>query len=183
MGQTKMTPEDDGASTAERLSALERRIATTTRFNRALLLAVGLLTSGWLAGAAGQPAPAPARAGDREPTIAEVVRAHRFEMIDQDGRVRAEIGFDEGGSGGLFLYDDRERLRTCVVHDATQSAMLMLDEGGMIRLGAQHAEHGRSVLAMHSRGSESATILSHRGGGALSFYADGRLVRRVQPNE
>lgn len=46
----------------------------------------------------------------------EVLRAQRFELVDQDGLVRAEIGIDEAGSTGVFIHDHEGRLRASLTH-------------------------------------------------------------------
>ena len=66
----------------------------------------------------------------------EVVAAERFELIDAEGRVRAEMAIDEDGSAGFFVRDDEGRLRATLIHDPHQAAMYLVDEDGTT--GARH---------------------------------------------
>jgi hypothetical protein len=166
------------AALERRVMSLETRLVRATRVNRLLLIAlIGVAGTGLFGAAAAD------QAGGAE-GAADVVRAHRFEVLDRDGNVRAEVGIDDGGSAGLFLRDDRDRVRAALVHDAVQSALYMFDPEGTIRLGAAQYAHGGGGFALHGPRHAHATVLHHKGGGSLTFYGErGEVLRTVQPFE
>lgn len=111
----------------------------------------------------------------------EVIRARAIQMVDDDGRVRAELGIDADGSAGLFLYDSEGRTRACLVHDPSQSALYLFDDQNVIRVGAAQFAHGGGGLAIHGERSRGSTVLYQKNGvGSLTLRdADGNLIGRV----
>lgn len=110
----------------------------------------------------------------------ETVRARRFELVDGEGLVRAELAIDAQGSAGLFVRDDQKRVRASVTHDSTQSALLLRDDSGTVRLGAAQFAHGGGGFALHGPGSKGAAVLYLKEQGSLTFYdEDGEVLRRV----
>lgn len=63
---------------------------------------------------------------------AEVVRAHRFEVVDRHGRIRAVLDTDLDGDGwracGLRIFDDQTERITLMVHPG--GALLSFGFGG-----------------------------------------------------
>jgi hypothetical protein len=153
----------------ERLATLERQVHRLRRTNRRLLLSVvafGVLASvGAGVGAMRSP---------------EVLRAKRIQMVDDNERVRAELGIDEQGSAGLFVMDDKGLVRATLVHDDAQTAMYLLDEEGEVRLGAAQFAHGGGGFALHGPESKGAAVLILKDQvGSLTFYdKSGEVVMR-----
>lgn len=146
---------------------LERRLATLERRQRIAATAVVLaLGAAWLAGA---------RAGDDE-----VLRARKIEMIDAEGRVRAELAIDADGSAGLFLRDAEGRVRGCAIHDEAQTGFFALDTQGQVRVGAAQFAHGGGGFALHGEEGKGSAVLYYKGAGSLKFYgSDGAVKHSV----
>lgn len=147
---------------------IERRLEKLERRNRLLagaLAAVGALSV--LAGAATRPD--------------DVLRAKKIEMVDDAGKVRAELAIDADGSAGLFLRDTNGRVRGCAVHDDAQTGFFALDEAGQIRVGAAQFAHGGGGFALHGPEGKGATVLYRKGSGSLTFYgADGTAKKTIE---
>lgn len=151
-------------------AALERRLVRAERAVRRLRAVVLLgapIALGWGLLGAAQPDEVP-----------EALRARRVQMVDADGRVRAELAIDDEGAAGLFVRDVDGRPRSLVIHDAAQSGLFLLDDAGTVRLGAAQFAHGGGGLALHGAASKGATVLYHKGEGSLAFYDDDGTVRR-----
>ncbi len=163
-----------GESIAARLDTLEASVANLRRINRSLLVA--LCAIGTLA-AAGL-----TTATSRSP---EVLRAKRIQMVDDNERVRAELGIDEQGSAGLFVLDGGGLIRATLVHDEVQTAMYLMDEAGVVRLGAAQFAHGGGGIAMHGPELKGAAVLMLKDSiGSLAFYdKDGQVVLRTPDGE
>ena len=86
----------------------------------------------------------------------EVVAASRFELVDEEGRVRAELAIDADGAAGLFLLDGEGGLRATVAHDGAQSGLFLFDAAGTIRVGAAQYAHGGGGFALHGADSQGA---------------------------
>lgn len=157
-------------SIAARLDSLESRVANLRRINRSLvvaLCAIGTLATVGLTTTA-----------TRSP---EVLRAKRIQMVDDNERVRAELGIDEQGSAGLFVLDGGGLIRATLVHDEVQTAMYLMDEAGVVRLGAAQFSHGGGGIAMHGPELKGAAVLMLKDSiGSLTFYdKDGEVVLRT----
>lgn len=112
----------------------------------------------------------------------ETVAAERFELVDGEGRVRAEMAIDEDGSAGFFVRDGEGRVRGCLVHDDAQSALYLFDEAGAIRVGAAQYAHGGGGFALHGEGTEGAAVLYMKEReGSLTFYDAHGTVRARLP--
>lgn len=115
-------------------------------------------------------------------TGGEVVSAGRFELVDGEGRVRAELGIDDDGSAGLFVRDEEGRLRASLTYDEAQAAMYLWDEGGTIRVGAAQYAHGGGGFALHGEESRGAAVLYlTEGAGSLTIYDAEGAVRAAVP--
>ena len=146
---------------------LERRLATLERQNRLwralALCGLGfLLLGGWT----------------RQD---EVLAAQRFELVDDEGRVRAEMGIDEDGSAGFFVRDPEGLVRASLIQDASQAAMYLFDEDGTIRVGAAQYAHGGGGFALHGEDSAGGAVLYlKKSTGSLTFYdAEGNVHARL----
>lgn len=138
-------------------------------------LASGLVLT-FLAGARSQ-------LGESAPQVPDVLRARRIELVDAEGRPRAELGIDADGSAGLFVRDVQGGLRACVIHDEGQSALYLFDDAGTLRVGASQFAHGGGGFALHGTDSQGATVLYMKDAqGSLTFYdREGAVLERVAP--
>ncbi len=149
-------------------SHFERRLEQLERRNRHLtgaLVAIGALAV--LAGAA-------SRSG-------EVLRAEKIEMVDGEGKVRAELAIDADGSAGLFLRDREGRVRGCAIHDDARTGFFALDTAGQVRVGAAQFAHGGGGFALHGPEGKGSAVLYHAGKGSLTLYgADGTVKKKIE---
>ena len=111
----------------------------------------------------------------------EVVAAERFELVDAEGRVRAEVAIDEDGSAGFFVRDEDGRVRATLIQDDSQAAMYLLDGEGTIRVGAAQYAHGGGGFALHGEESKGGAVLYMKEReGSLTFYdAEGDVRSRL----
>ncbi len=110
---------------------------------------------------------------------APIARAGGFELVDEEGSVRARLQVNAEGAG-LHLLDESGRTRVSVVHDPDQSALFLRDADGQIRVGAAQFAHGGGGFALHGPQSKGGAILYLKGSGSLSFLdAEGNLTHRV----
>lgn len=71
----------------------------------------------------------------------DVVQAHRFELVDQDGRIRGGLGFTDDGDPALLLCEYRDGRRVIRVE------LRLADEGPRFRLFNAEGE-ARAMLAL-----------------------------------
>lgn len=142
-----------------------RRLRRTVRGLAAAAVGLPLLAVGLAMGSAGR----------------TVVQAERFELVNPDGRVPAVLGVGEEGAG-LTLLDGGGRRRATLTHGEQQTALFLLDDTLTVRVGAAQFAHGGGGFALDGAGSEGASVLYHKGGGALNFFSDaGDVLHRVAP--
>lgn len=161
MNKNAMNSHDLDATTLEgRLARLERRNRTLSAGLAAAVASVLFVSA--------------------VPRQDDVIAARRIEMVDEEGRVRAELGIDADGSAGLFLRDEQGRVRGCTIHDATQTGTFAMDEEGQIRMGAAHFAHGGSGFALHGPGGKGSTVLYLKGQGSLTFYRADGTTKKIE---
>ncbi|MBT8485168.1 MAG: hypothetical protein HKO59_11535 [Phycisphaerales bacterium] len=148
------------------------RVRRLERANRRLTIAALVVGIAGVAAWAGPGAPP-----------ADVLTARTIRMVDQENRVRAEIGTDEDGSAGFFLRDAEGRVRSAYVHDDSQTAMLLLDDAGVIRVGTALFAHGGGGIALHGDASKGAAVLYLKDRrGTLTFFDEhGTVIERTPP--
>jgi hypothetical protein len=120
--------------------------------------------------------PGPVRAAART-TQTKVVRAEKFELVDSQGRVRAELVVPGGNSGPKFALMDirgRERALLFLVRDTNgalqflgkdgnANAELGLDEGGIPALHFHHRTRAGISLALDYDDSPSLLMRGQDG--------------------
>lgn len=138
------------ASLEQRVDALERSLGRTRG-----LLAATVLTAALAVSLAATPA---------EP-VADVVRAHRVEVLDNTGRVRVSLDADVIGQAAVDLFDEAGTARVRLVADPRLAGLEVADANGHPRLILTHLAAevlGRSV--------DEATLLVEE--------ADGKVIAR-----
>jgi|GEM_PF-3172141 len=153
----------------DKYRALSQRIDALAKRNRLLsVLVLGLIGIGLVAGA------------DTKSAESQFIQARGIQLVDEAGRVRAELAIDKDGSAGLFVRDEKNRVRASVTHDDSQSALYLWDEAGQIRVGVAQFAHGGGGVALHGPHGKGATALYHKDQGSLTFYdKDGKVTSRV----
>jgi hypothetical protein len=103
-----------------------------------------------------------ARAGPREPAPVDVVRAKRFELVDDDGRVRAAL-FVEGGPR-LMMYDLAGKHRVALaLHGEEAPGLELFTAEGSHALQVRHM-NGAPLVSLHDTGGNDRLRLTLSGG-------------------
>lgn len=164
-------------TTEERLEKLEAELATAKRNNRRLMAGVGLVLGVFILFVAVRAITGVAYSqagGDVE----KVIRANKFEVVDNQGRTRAiftEVTsgaglaiFDEKGKTQILLSMDKETGPALILHDETSDfsatlsvkkvgpALSLNDERGNIRAGLVVMEEGPSLSLYDKKGASRA---------------------------
>lgn len=103
------------------------------------------------------------------PPVDEALRASRFELVDEEGRLRGELALRDGDPV-LSLFDREGQARLTLNHDAGGTALLIRDQAGVVRLGAAQFSHGGGDFALHRAESKGAAVLYYDDSGSLTFY-------------
>lgn len=147
---------------------LELRIESLEKRTRLLLGALLVTTTLALLGAA------PATESEHH-----TLRATRFELVDETGRVRAELSLREGAPV-FSLLDESGRDRLSLNHDSGGTALFIRDQQDVIRVGVAQFSHGGGGFALHGPDSKGAAVLYYDESGSLSFYdPDGNTTLRL----
>ncbi|GMV07977.1 MAG: hypothetical protein AMXMBFR53_42520 [Gemmatimonadota bacterium] len=145
---------------------LERRVARLERRSRVLTVALLLVLGGAVAW---------------RPQTQDVVRAHRVEVVDAQGRVRAVLDAREEGPS-LRLMDASGVARASLADDAEGTALYLRDGEGTTRVGVAQFAHGGGGFALHGPEARGAAVLYLKGEGSLTFYgAEGGVAARFPP--
>lgn len=148
---------------------LERRVTHLERQHRTRLLLVAV--AAWIALVPIRCAP------ERE----EMLTVRGFRLVDEAGRVRAELR-TEGDAVGLYLFDDAGGERVSLSHGSEETALFLKDARGDTRVGVAQFAHGGGGFALHGEEAKGAAVLYLKQNGSLSFYdAEGELTHRVPP--
>lgn len=150
-------------------SDLERRVRRLERLNLGLAMALAATGVVLLTAAASPP---------------ETVRATRFELVDDTGRVRAELRSTAEGTG-LYVMDEEGTDRASLLYNQEETAMYLRDQAGDIRVGAAQYAHGGGGFALHGEEARGATVLYMNDfrGSLRMFDTEGRITYQVPPPE
>jgi hypothetical protein len=77
--------------------------------------------------------------------VAEVIRAQRFLLVDEDGKTRAELAVEKGWSG-LRLKDANGRVRALLVVEAEGPILELRDKKGRARTTLSVGQRGQSII-------------------------------------
>jgi len=125
---------------------IEERLTQLERKNRRLTLALvvaGLATS--LAVAVGMAAPG---------AVSEEVKAHQFNLVDENGKTRASLGMFKGGPS-LTLFDENGNRRAALAVDPLavdkgNSSFSLFDEKGKPRVELGIVESGGGGIDVYN---------------------------------
>jgi len=154
----------------ERLERLEVELGRARRWNRWLLLLVGLAVGACLvvSGLVGREAQA--QAAQQE------VRAQRFVLVDDNGKVRAKLETSPDGPA-LWLYDEKGKPRVVLTALKEGSVLNLYDEKGEPRAGLGLTE-GRPGLSLYDEtGKTRAALDLTEDGPSLHLWdKDGKVL-------
>ena len=153
----------------ERVEKLERELAGAKRRSMALVAGLCVLGVVWLGGRSMDTAQA--QAG-----VAELVRAQKFELVDERGKVCAELGLMEG-KPMLGLRDDKGELRAALAVGEVGPWLSLFDEKGGSRAALALSE-GWPMLSLRDEKGERRVWLGliRLGPGLSLFDEDGELI-------
>lgn len=111
----------------------------------------------------------------------EVVRAHRFEVVDARGRVRATLGMHPDGSPSLWLFDEEGESRVEIDLLGGCPNLTLRDESGEGRAALSLGAGGSPDLALYDdKGEARATLAIHPDGSPILGLYDQKGERRAQ---
>lgn len=109
-----------------------------------------------------------------------VLRAERFELIDEAGNIHAELDVHEG-QVGIHLKDEEGNNRLSLTHNTEETALYIKDAKGNNRLAATQSAQGGGSFTLHGPEMKGAAVLYLQGEGVLSFYDDAGQVANQFP--
>ncbi len=115
---------------------------------------------------------------EKETKSVGVIRASRFELVDDQGRVRIEMRMDEG-SPVVALKDEDGKDRVLVFHQPDVTGVYLKDATEETRVGLAQFPHGGG-LAMHGEAAKGAAVyvLMNKQARLDIYDEDGTLTNR-----
>ena len=152
-------------TTEQRLEALERQLARTKRRSRWLMGVAGLAATTWIVGSL----ILHTGTAEAQPRVVREVRANRFSLVDETGKLRAVLAVlntgpvlalaDENGKGrialgvdSLCLYDETGKGRAELRISSSGSNLVLADEAQRLRVLLAMAETGPSLNLFDANG-------------------------------
>jgi len=151
-----------------RLRRLERRLATSTRIQRGLVVLL-LLQLGL-------------GAGGSDPVVPDVLRTRALQVIDAKGEPVVLIASDRHGNGGLAVYDNRSRPLISLEADQRGAGAINVMDPEQPTVAAAflgvdpYGDGLAGVRSARNRGGASFGIGVHGAGEFALFNASGRRV-------
>jgi len=151
--------------------------------NRAMLIAA--LMAGALGGAASArvwPAPASAFAAQQSQQLLTSISAKQFEVMDDQGNMRAKLNVSGEGMAHLGLYDQQGIERAALVVTKEGTSMLALSgDDGKPRLAVNVATHdGQAAFTLLNPDSTTAAELAMNKDTRSVLLADGKGGARAR---
>lgn len=147
-------------TTEERLERLEKTLGRSKRFNRWLLVSIGVAAGFWLSAGCLHSKPAWAQATGPGSDGSGLLRGKGLAIEDQNGKIRASLGLlEKDGPAMLRLYGEngKSNVRLCASND--DAWLCLSDESGEPRVTLQVSKYGPS-LAMYGKKSGNRCVLN-----------------------
>jgi len=134
----------------------------------AVFLVLSILWLGWCIKTS---PPAKAQNG-----VAEVIKAKAFQVVDDDGNLRATLGLDSEGTSHLEFYDAQGGLHAfLILHPSGYVGFGLHDAQGEQRLGFGVNRDGSPQLILYNtRGEPSAVLIAPSDGSAYMALSDAK---------
>ena len=155
-------------TTDERIENLEKGLASARRFNRWLLAAVGLALGVWILAGTFGPTMAAEPAGG---TAINEVRAKRFVVEDENGKVRAVLAVFKDGPG-LTLADESGNPRAMLIMGKGGPALTLSDENGKVRAGLNATKETAGLTLADENGKNRAALVVGKNGPRVGLSDD-----------
>ena len=91
-----------------------------------------------------------------EPEVPDVLRAQKFELVDDTGKVRMELRMDDNEPVAA-LKDEKGRDRVLIVHNPEATGLFIRDADETTRIGVAQFPHGGGI-ALHGPDSKGAAV-------------------------
>lgn len=109
------------------------------------------------------------------------LRARSFELVSEDGSLRASLRLHEGHPA-FMLNDENGVQRLKLFYEPDATGIYVLDAESTPRIGIAQFSHGGGGVALHGPKSKGAAVLYLRDKGSLRFFdADGEVTTQVPP--
>jgi hypothetical protein len=158
-------------TTEERLESLERGLSAAKRRNKYLLIGLVALAVAW----AFTITTRTVRAQSNE----NIVQAERFELVDSEGNVCAELSVFDSGPG-LVLYDENGTIRAgLTVSDESGPGLSLFDENETFRARLAVSDAFGPGLALYDENEKNRAklaVLDEFGPGLYLYDEDERPV-------
>ena len=113
--------------------------------------------------------------------VPKLIEASRFVLVDDRGRVRAELVDDQGPRLSLLTADGQERAILWVNHDGAARVLLTDNRNGAGRIACLYAfDEGAGVELLDQKGARATLMLSEQQSGLHLFDEKGRPAPGVQ---
>ena len=158
----------EGMTTEERLDDMEQELRRVKRWNLCLLVgAVTCLGVGFIVWALGsEPPPTQAARAGMIVTGAKEIRARKFVLEDDSGKVRASLLTDKDGPM-LSLYDENSETRAILAADKDGPMLSLYDEKGKPRVGLFADKNGPCLRLYDKDGKSRVGLTALKDGPAL----------------
>ncbi|MFH1022139.1 MAG: hypothetical protein V1809_01980 [Planctomycetota bacterium] len=159
-------------TTEQRLESMERQLVCMKRFNRWLLVAVGLIVGGWgMLNVGGLRPNIMAQAAEADGKTEKVIRANKFIVENEMGKVRAELSMNKEGPV-FFLNDANDKPRITMGIQSEGATLNLCDENGIVR-AMLCVKKGESVLSMfNEEGNPRAGLTVSKDGPRLNMFGE-----------
>ncbi len=115
----------------------------------------------------------------RSDAVPDLVRAHRFELLDENGKMRAALGVDKDGPG-LVLRDQNEKARAALAVYKKGSGLDLTDEAGKVRAALVVDKKGPWLALLDENEKVRATLDATKDGSGLELRDEnGRVLRHL----
>lgn len=163
----------------ERVEKLENALAGAKRRSRMLLAAV--LVVGAVGVIIAACAGIPAEAAPDKGGVHKVVRAERFEVVDQNGKARVTLGADKDGSG-LTLWDEKGTPHASLAATKNGSGLVLHDEKGNVRAVLSAFWTGPGLALADENGKLCAGLRADKDDQGLALHDEkGNLLQLLRP--
>jgi len=135
-------------ATDERLEKIEHQLARIRWSNRCLIGCIALCLGGWFIMNTLGPETAFAQSGIKE------IRANKFILEDENGKIRAELYTSKDKGGGLRLYDESGKLRYTLGVAKQGIAQMLLDENQTARIVLGANQEGQRLNLFDENGQK-----------------------------
>ncbi len=121
-----------------------------------------------------------AQRGDGSGPVQQTVRARLFELVDEEGKVRAELGVEPDGFPSFNLLDKNGVGRVGLTLMGGSPSLLLMDEDGALRALVRVGPEGASSVTLMGKDQKPhAMVSTEPDGSSYLAFTDADGVRRA----